>query len=294
MKKLTLLFSIFISLSFSAQQNYDWFKINKYRTAALSDSINENSGLDFFNDRLFTINDSGNSSEIFEINKETGKIKNVFKTDLINKDWEAITSDSTNLYIGDFGNNVGSRNDLVIYRIPFDSAFVGLNISEIEPIPFYYPEQKDFTSKNLNNNFDAEAMIFLNGKIHVFTKEWASKSTTHYTIDPNVTENQAAQKLETITTDYVVTDAAYFKQKLYLVGYTKKAEVFLTIFNESEPGIFFQDKPKKYYLGSSLSIGQIEGIAVDEKGIYISGEEFNMPIVKVKPYLYFIPAEKLK
>ena len=294
MKKLTLLFSIFISLSFSAQQNYDWFKINKYRTAVLSDSINENSGLDFFNDRLFTINDSGNSSEIFEINKETGKIKNVFKTDLINKDWEAITSDSTNLYIGDFGNNVGSRNDLVIYRIPFDSAFVGLNISEIEPIPFYYPEQKDFTPKNLNNNFDAEAMIFLNGKIHVFTKEWASKSTTHYTIDPNVTENQAAQKLETITTDYVVTDAAYFKQKLYLVGYTKKAEVFLTIFNESEPGIFFQDKPKKYYLGSSLSIGQIEGIAVDEKGIYISGEEFNLPIVKVKPYLYFIPAEKLK
>ena len=294
MKKLTLLFSIFISLSFSAQQNYDWFKINKYRTAALSDSINENSGLDFFNDRLFTINDSGNSSEIFEINKETGKIKNVFKTDLINKDWEAITSDSTNLYIGDFGNNVGSRNDLVIYRIPFDSAFVGLNISEIEPIPFYYPEQKDFTPKNLNNNFDAEAMIFLNGKIHVFTKEWASKSTTHYTIDPNVTENQAAQKLETITTDYVVTDAAYFKQKLYLVGYTKKAEVFLTIFNESEPGIFFQDKPKKYYLGSSLSIGQIEGIAVDEKGIYISGEEFNLPIAKVKPYLYFIPAEKLK
>ena len=294
MKKLTLLFAIFISLSFSAQQNYDWFKINKYRTAVLSDSINENSGLDFFNDRLFTINDSGNSSEIFEINRETGKIKNVFKNDLINKDWEAITSDSTNLYIGDFGNNVGSRNDLVIYRIPFDSAFVGLNISEIKPILFYYPEQKDFTAKNLNNNFDAEAMIFLNGKIHLFTKEWASKSTTHYTIDPNVTENQAAQKIENFPTDFVVTDAAYFKQKLYLVGYTKKAEVFLTVFNESEPGIFFQDKPKKYYLGSSLSIGQIEGIAVDEKGIYISGEEFNLPIVKVKPYLYFIPAEKLK
>ncbi len=294
MKKLTLLFSIFISLSFSAQQNYDWFKINKYRTAALSDSINENSGLDFFNDRLFTINDSGNSSEIFEINEETGKIKNVFKTDLINKDWEAITSDSTNLYIGDFGNNVGSRNDLVIYRIPFDSTLVGLNINEIKPIPFYYPEQKDFTPKNLNNNFDTEAMIFLNGMIHVFTKEWASKSTTHYTVDPSITDNQAAQKIENFPTDFVVTDAAYFNQKLYLVGYTKKAEVFLTVFNESEPGIFFQDKPKKYYLGSSLSIGQIEGIAVDEKGIYISGEEFNLPIVKVKPYLYFIPAERLK
>ena len=294
MKKLTLLFSIFISLSFSAQQEYDWFKINKYRTAVLNDSIKENSGLNFFNDRLFTINDSGNSSEIFEINQQTGKIKNVFKTDLINKDWEAITSDSTNLYIGDFGNNVGGRKDLMIYRIPFDSTLMAPNINNITSIPFYYPEQKDFTPKNINNDFDAEAMIFLNGKIHLFTKEWASKSTTHYTIDTNLVDNQAAQKIETFYTDYVVTDADYFDQKLYLVGYTKKAEVFLTIFTESEPGIFFKEKPNKYYLGSSLSLGQIEGIAVDDKGIYISGEEFNLPIIKVKPYLYFIPAEKLK
>lgn len=291
MQKFILLFSILISLSFSAQQNYEWFKINKYRTAVLSDSINENSGLDFFNKRLFTINDSGNSSEIFEINKETGKIENVLKTDLINRDWEAITSDSTNLYVGDFGNNVGSRKDLVIYKIPVRDS---IDLAGIEQFPFYYPEQKDFTPKNLNNNFDAEAMVFLNGKIHLFTKEWVSKSTTHYTIDPNISENQAAQKIETFPTGYVVTDAAYFDKKLYLIGYTKKAEVFLTIFNETKPGIFFEDKPKKYYLGSSLSIGQIEGIAVDEQGVYISGEEFNLPIIKVKPYLYFIPFEKLK
>jgi hypothetical protein len=72
----------------------------------------------------------------------------------------------------------------------------------------------------------------------------------------------------------VVTDAAYFDKKLYLVGYTKKTEVFLDIFNETEPGIFFKENPKHYYLGSALSIGQIEGIAVDETGIYISGEKF--------------------
>lgn len=285
---------ILISLSFSAQQDYDWFKINKYRTAVLSDSIQENSGLDFFDDRLFTINDSGNSSEIFEISKENGKIINVFKTDLMNKDWEAITSDSTHLYIGDFGNNVGTRKDLTIYKIPFDSAVRARSFNSAQSIPFYYPEQKDFTPKNLNNDFDAEAMIFLNGKIHVFTKEWVSKSTTHYVIDPLMTEKQAVQKIENYVTGFVVTDAAYFSQKLYLIGYTKKAEVFLTIFKESEPGLFFKEKPKKYYLGSSISIGQIEGIAVDKKGIYISGEAFNLPIIKGKPYLYFIPAEKLK
>lgn len=294
MKQFFLLFSIFVSLSFSAQQNYDWFKINKYRTAILSDSLNENSGLEFFQNRLFTFNDGGNTTDIFEIDKKTGKIKNVFKTNLINKDWEAITSDSANLYIGDFGNNVGSRKDLLIYKIPFDSVVSASSANNAQQIPFYYPDQKDFTPKNINNNFDAEAMIFLNEKIHLFTKEWASKSTTHYIVDPTISENQPAQKAETYPIGYVVTDAAYFKQKLYLIGYTKKAEVFLTIFNESAPDIFFKDKARKYFLGSSLSLGQLEGIAVDETGIYLSGEEFNLPIIKVKPYLYFIPFEKMK
>lgn len=294
MNKIIILFSILISLSFSAQQDYDWFKISKYRIAVLSDSIKENSGLDFFNNRLFTFNDSGNSSELFEIDKNTGKIHNVFKTNLINIDWEAITSDSTNLYVGDFGNNVGSRKDLVIYKIPVDSTVTALSFTSIQPIPFYYPEQKDFTPKNINNDFDAEAMIFLNGKIHVFTKEWVSKATTHYIVDPNIAGNQPAQKVETFPTGYVVTDAAYFDNKLYLVGYTKNTEVFLTIFNQSDPWIFFKEKPKKYYLGSSLNLGQIEGITADENGIYISGEEFDLPIIKVKPYLYFIPFEKLK
>ena len=294
MKNLYLLFSLFISVSFSAQQDYDWFKLNRYKTAVLSDSLKENSGLDFFQNRLFTINDSGNTSEIFEISKKTGRIKNIFKTDLINKDWEAITSDSANLYIGDFGNNVGSRKDLVIYKIPFDSTFNQFDFAQPQKISFYYPEQKDFNAKNLNNNFDAEAMVYLQGKIHVFTKEWAAKATTHYVVDPSLLEDQPAQKIETYQTGYVVTDAAYDHQKLYLIGYTKKAEVYLTVFNETETGIFFTEKPKKYYLGSSLTLGQIEGIAVDEEGIYISGEAFIVPIVKVKPYLYFVPFDQLK
>ena len=149
MKQFFLLFSVFFSLSFSAQQDYEWFKINKYRSAVLNDSINENSGLDFFNNRLFTLNDSGNSSEIFEISKETGKIENVFKTNLVNIDWEAITSDSSNLYVGDFGNNLGTRKDLVVHKIPFTDS---LMITKISQHPFYYPEQVDFSPRNLNQN----------------------------------------------------------------------------------------------------------------------------------------------
>ena len=272
-------------------QNVDFLKIKREKITELSDSLKENSGLSFLKDKLYTFNDGGNSSEIFEIDKISGKIEKVFKTNLMNKDWEAMATDSANFYIGDFGNNAGARKDLMIYKIPFDGEKIA---DSAKVITYFYPEQTDFSSRNLNNDFDAEAMIFLNGKIHIFTKEWVSKATSHYVVDPEITENQPAQKIENFQTDYVVTDAAYFKQKLYLIGYTKKTEVFLSIFKETEPGIFFKEKPKKYYLGSALSIGQIEGIEADENGIYISGEEFATPLGKAKPALYFIPQSKLK
>ncbi|MBU4538006.1 MAG: hypothetical protein L6264_13350 [Weeksellaceae bacterium] len=290
MKKSLLLLLFFVFQIGFAQQT-GFLKIKKYKIAVLSDTLRENSGLNFFKGKLYTFNDGGNTSEIFEIDRTSGEIKNTFKTNLINHDWEAMASDSTHLFVGDFGNNTGTRKDLKIYKIPFNGSQIS---DSIKTISYFYAEQKDFINRNLNNDFDAEAMIFLNGKIHVFTKEWASKSTTHYIINPDVSENQPAEKTETFKTDFVVTDAAYFQKKLYLIGYTKNTEVFLSVFNETEPGVFFKDKPKKYYLGSSLSIGQIEGIEVDEHGIYISGEEFNTPLGKVKPNFYFIPQEKLK
>lgn len=272
-------------------QNVDFLKIKREKITELSDSLKENSGLSFLKDKLYTFNDGGNSSEIFEIDKISGKIQEVFKTNLMNKDWEAMATDSANFYIGDFGNNAGARKDLMIYKIPFDGEKIA---DSAKIISYFYPEQTDFSNRNLNNDFDAEAMVFLNGKIHIFTKEWVSKATSHYVVDPEISENQPAQKVENFQTYYVVTDAAYFQKKLYLIGYTKKTEVFLSIFKETEPGIFFKEKPKKYYLGIALSIGQIEGIEADENGIYISGEEFATPLGKAKPALYFIPQSKLK
>lgn len=287
MKKLVFFFSFFFFSNGFAQET-DFLKIAKYRVSYLSDSLKENSGLDFFRGKLYTMNDGGNSSEIFEIDKSSGKILKTIKTGLQNHDWEAIASDSLHLYTGDFGNNVGTRTDLRIYKVPFE------NSGETKVISFFYTEQKDFSRKVLKTDFDAEALLILNGKIHVFTKEWSSRSTTHYVLNPDLTENQAAEKTESFKTGFFVTDAAYFQGKLYLIGYTKNTEVFLSVFDETEPGVFFKQQPRKYYLGSSLVIGQIEGIAVDESGIYISGEEFRTPLGTAKQAFYFVPADKVK
>jgi hypothetical protein len=287
MKKIFLAVAVIISQTAFSQQA-DFLKIKKYRINYLNDRMHESSGLNILNGNLYTFNDSGNAPELFEINKTSGEIINVLKIDAQNTDWEALTNDGTHFYIGDFGNNDGSRKHLKIFKVPVQ------NNGAVQTLPFYYPDQSDFSSRYYRMDLDAEAMVYTHKKLHIFSKEWVSKSVTHYIIDPEITENQKAEKVESYTTNYLVTDAAYFDGKLYLVGYTKKTEVFLDVFKETEPGIFFKEKPKHYYLGTALAIGQIEGIAVDESGIYISGEKFKSPLGSAKPSLYFIPKERLK
>lgn len=301
MKKFLLIVSL-IAVQSAFSQQADFLKIKKYRVNYLNNKIEETSGLNILNGKLYTFNDSGNPAELFEIDKKNGEIIRILKTNLINTDWEALTNDGENFYIGDFGNNAGTRKDLMIYKVPYGR----LDMSNVTKIPgseraldgtkilFYYPEQTEFISKNTKNDFDAEAMIYLNGKLHIFTKEWASKATSHYIVDPEISELQKAEKTETYKTGFVVTDASYFDKKLYLIGYTKKTEVFLDVFTETEPGIFFKQKPKHYYLGTALSLSQIEGISVDETGIYISGEKFRSPLGTTKPSFYFIPKDELK
>ena len=292
MRKLFILHFLLISfLGFS--QKIEKLSLKKYKIAILSDSLQESSGLTNLDGRLFSFNDSGNTSEIFEIKAGSSYIEKTFQTGLRNIDWEAITNDGENFYVGEFGNNLGTRKDLKVYQIPFrnDSVIV----DSIKTIPFFYPEQTDFMPKNINNNFDAEAMIFLGGNIHLFTKEWITNTVSHYVIDKNLTENQPAKKLETFDTGFVVTDASFFDNKLYVVGYTKKASVYMMIFEKDETENLFFNKPlKKFSLGRAFNIGQIEGITATEKGVYISGERFNIKVKKVPQSLYFIPFRDLQ
>ena len=274
-------------------QKIEKLSLKKYKIAILSDSLQESSGLTNLDGRLFSFNDSGNTSEIFEITPGSSYIKKTFQTGLRNIDWEAITNDGENFYVAEFGNNLGTRKDLKIYQIPFRNDSVIANFSKT--IPFFYPEQTDFTPKNINNNFDAEAMIFSDGNIHLFTKEWITNTVSHYVIDKNLTENQPAKKLETFDTGFVVTDASFFDNKLYVVGYTKKASVYMMIFEKDETENLFFNKPlKKFSLGRAFTIGQIEGITATEKGVYISGERFNIKIKKVPQSLYFISYKDLE
>ena len=285
MKKILILFYLLISfVSFS--QKTEKLALRKHKIATLSDSLRETSGLTFFQNRLYTINDGGNPNVIFEIDKNSGKILRKIQTDFPNKDWEAITNDEEKLYIGDFGNNAGNRRDLKIYSIDHQL--------KTGYFKFEYADQKSYNNQYFQHNFDAEAMVFFKGNIHLFTKEWASSNISHYIIDLNTKENQSVTRAETFHLGFVATDSAYFEGKLYVLGYTKKAKAYLMIFEQNKEGLFFSNPVKKYRLGSVLTVGQVEGIAVNADGIYISNEGFSKLIFNVNPNLYFIPFNRLK
>ncbi|MDO4225620.1 MAG: hypothetical protein Q4C75_06990 [Bergeyella zoohelcum] len=295
-RKIFISAAVLLGINANAQKSQiDWLKIRKYKVAELDHKVMETSALSLFSGRLFTINDSGNPAEIYEISPKNGALLNTFFVENIsNFDWEALTNDGEFFYIGDIGNNWGTRSDLAIYKIPISEVLDNQRI-KVEKIKYNYPEQKQLIKSPNNNDFDAESLVYMDNALHLFTKEWVSYKTTHYKIPINAEkETIPAEKLEDYNLGYLATEAAYFDNLLYIIGYTKKMEIYLSVFNKNEKGLFFSQKPEKYFLGMATALGQVEGISVDETGIYISAERFKKRPFNVPQTLYFIPKNKLK
>ena len=109
MKALKLLFILFL---FSCT--------NSVPTINLPDKLNETSGLEALGSELITFNDSGGEAKLYYLN-QNGSI--VYEREIIgasNIDWEDITLDSSFIYIADIGNNLDSRRDLKIIKVPIN------------------------------------------------------------------------------------------------------------------------------------------------------------------------------
>ena len=98
-----------------------------------------------------------------------------------NKDWEDLTADEDFLFIGDFGNNDGSRQDLRIYRLAKDQLNQD-TIFNIDTIAFAFSDQTDFTPANFNTAYDCEAFFAHSDSLHIFTKDWINQRTKHYVL----------------------------------------------------------------------------------------------------------------
>lgn len=295
-----ILFIVFCTTYLNSQITTDTLDISEIAIRiTLPNQVNETSGVAYYNNALYTFNDSGGNPEIYKLNIKDGKILQTIKIqEATNVDWEEITLKDDTLYIGDFGNNLGNRRDLTIYsiKLPDDSISKNLEVPLINKFYFTFEDQKDFKNRGYQKtNFDCEAFVYDQGKLHLFTKQWENNQTTHYLLNiPKKNDSTAiAKKVESFNTECVITGASLYKNELFFIGYTPNGLAYLWEFKDFKNGYFFNGKAKKILLGFTAELSQTEGIEVNENNVYITGEEMNYSLFHPPPTLYILNKSKL-
>lgn len=225
--------------------------------------LNETSGLTFINGKLWTFNDSGNANDIYRIDTASSTVyQTVDISNATNTDWEDMASNNDYLFIGDFGNNNGNRQDLKIYRINKTALTTNATSVTASIINFSYSDQSSFPSLPTNNNFDCEAMIFLNDSIHLFSKNWVDFQTKHYVL-PATPGTHVAQYRETYNTGFLVTSASVQEYGVIaLIGYlrTGTKPVSLCMIYDYKNNLLFNGNKRKFDLSTQVVQGQVEGV----------------------------------
>lgn len=253
----------------------------------LPEDVLESSGLIYYNNKLITHNDSGNSPRMYEIDTLSSQIIRTITIDnATNIDWEDIAQDESYIYIGDFGNNTGNRQDLVIYRVAKSDYDLSNTISA-ERIDFSYEDQTDFSGMQ-NSDWDAEAMVDFNDQLLIFTKQWQTNGTVAYSI-PKIPGSYSAKRLGFYDVSGLVTGATYniFSNVLMLLGYSSQLQPFIVRIDELTSNFSFNGTEEKSDLGIGFS--QVEGITYsDSNTYYISSERFqnNVPPITLASQLY--------
>ena len=242
--------------------------------APLPPAVSESSALIFLENKLITINDSGNTPELFELDTTTGQIlRSVFITNAQNVDWEALAWDNEAIYIGDFGNNNGSRMDLKVYKLQRTSFFNPDSVeTSAEIIHFAYADQTDFSSQPLQTEYDAEAMIAFGDSIYIFTKNWTGDISKVYAV-PKDPGTYLVSAVDSLSFPGLVTDATLNASgSLLLLGYDGFQPYTKEYWNFS-PGNLFELQSFDWTVPSGYSF-QFEGIAyASDYTVFLSSEE---------------------
>ena len=246
----------------------------------LHNDVRESSGLARVDGKIYTHNDSGGSPLLYEINATTGEVvRTVIVNGANNVDWEALACDDTYLYIGDIGNNLGSRTDLKIYKIPKIDLAQNMAVTA-EEIAFSYADQATYEEKLYTTSYDAEALIAYNGQLYLFTKNWADYNCRVYRL-PTLPGSYVVAPVAEKALDIMVTGAAFDAESgsVALVGYTnpgnivspfKSAIVMLHGFTGDD---LFSGKITEYEIEKSQHVGPVEAILFNSPGqLYLTAE----------------------
>ncbi len=264
-----------LSLFVGCEENIPFVDDQEAQLVKLYDlpgELGETSGLLFWDALLWSLNDGGNLPVIYGIDPADGTIvREVTISNADNNDWESIAQDRDNLYIGDFGNNSGVREDLQILVVS-KSSISTASEQEVEAtgIFFSYADQTDFEPARYANSFDCEAMVAYGGNLLIFTKDWVNETSTMYTL-PAVPGEYVAKEGTVIETEGLVTGAEVdtVKHQLLLCGYDQYVPFLLRIPIIS--GAFDFGSATRYELTDFIGY-QIEAIALWNGRILLTNE----------------------
>lgn len=215
MNRLFIIIVLLVLQDLSAQTIKKWYN--------LANPLTEISGMTLWKNRYFAHGDGGSPAKIYELNTY-GKIIDSTTLSQPNNDWEDMAANATHFFVGDFGNNNGTRKDLKILKYPADSLGKSNVIPEV--ISFSYADQNDFTSSSFTN-YDCEAMVATADSIYLFSKSKASGICRIYSL-PVKAGNYIAKVCDTIQPPFWVTGTHLSNDRLLLCGYVPNIMFSLT------------------------------------------------------------------
>lgn len=232
--------------------------------AELAPDLSEASALLVVQGATWTLVDGPGQPEILELDPNTGQVLRVLGlTNATRTDWEALAMDDTHVYVGDIGNNSGSRQDLRIFRFPVDSLLdPAVQTVTVETIAWSYADQTDFTPAPFVTPFDCEAMVVVDGEIVLFTKRWNDEQSRVYRM-PAQPGNWTAQPDTLFDSDGLVTDATRdpVTGDVFLSGYrfALPFQPFVWVLRGASGADLFQGSAERYPL-TTVDL-QLEGCA---------------------------------
>ena len=260
-------------------QNFDSAEI--VETVVLPKIINETSGLEILNEVFITHNDSGGEPSLYFFNLN-GEIINSKKLEeepvweIYNNDWEDITADEDFIYIADTGNNFGTRDNLNIIKVKISDFSVDSKID------IFYSDQKSFFPSS-KHKYDAEALLIIEDKIALFSKDRDSLNTDLYLIDNTVKEKQELSSVANFNVNSLITGGDYDSDTgiLALVSYSSRGEQYLILFEDFNIDTPRYNTFKKYRI--PIERAQIEAVKIiSEKQFWVTSEDEGLG----NPYMY--------
>ena len=230
----------------------------------LPDKVNETSGLAFVNGKLLTINDSGGDPILYALDTISGEvIQEITVSGATNVDWESLANDDEYIFIGDFGNNSGLHDNLIIYRVKIsDIPAKGNAVVKSSKITFSYPDYKKEEIERKKHNFDCEAFIADNGFLYLFSKNWGDAQTKLYKL-PDQPGEYIAELLDTFNCEGLITgaDINRINNEIILIGYINHSWIpFTWLVSDYKEDDFFSGNKRRIDM-LNIAATQTEAIA---------------------------------